>query len=156
MAEQSRRVERQSRHDGARNLLFIAAAVEDLGASRVLQRRAVIVQALFPWGSLLRGVVGLDASVAQSLAGILAPDGRLVAFLSVTARDHVDGMAGLSARELARIADRHRLHGLELVAGRQATREEVLATRSTWGRRLLAGADRPVMRLELAPVDSAT
>ena len=71
------------------------------------------------------------------------------AIVSVTPRDGLDGTASLDPAGLAGIADAAQRFGLRLTATRPADVEDVRATRSTWGRRLLAGAaDRPVWRLE--------
>jgi len=54
MAEASRRADRR----GPSNALFLAAGVETLPASP-LTGSADLVTVMFPWGSLLRGVLGL-------------------------------------------------------------------------------------------------
>lgn len=149
MAEASRRAARPTRKGGLPNALFVAGAAETPPAE--LCGIADTVTAWFPWGSLLRGVLGLDDAAARGLATLVRPDGgRVEALVSVTARDRLDGVASLDGPALDRLAGAHRRFGLELVSVAPATAEEVRATRSSWGRRLLAsGSDRPVWRLSL-------
>lgn len=138
MAETSRLARR-----AVPNVVFLAAGAEE--AAACLPACADVVQVLFPWGSLLRGVLGLDPCVAGAMAALVRPGGSVTAMVSVTPRD---GVAGLAALEGEAIASLSPPQGLELVSARPADREEIRATRSTWGRRLLAGREpRPVWRL---------
>ena len=57
---------------GLPNVLFVQAAVENLPEE--LNEVADEIHIHFPWGSLLRAVVGGDESVLQSLRRICAPD----------------------------------------------------------------------------------
>ena len=66
----------------------MAAGVEALPAA--LTGLADLVTVRFPWGSLLRGVLGLDSGVAASIARLVAPGGHLEITLSLVARDHHD------------------------------------------------------------------
>ena len=147
MAETSRRAARPSAKGGRPNLLFVVAAAESPPPELV--GLADEVRILFPWGSLLRGVLGADERVAQGIAALARPDGRVSAIVSVTPRDGLDGIASFDPAGLAVIADAARRFGLRLTTSRPADAQDVRATRSTWGRRLLAGgADRPIWRLE--------
>jgi 16S rRNA (adenine(1408)-N(1))-methyltransferase len=98
----------------------------------------------FPWGSLLRGVLGHDEAVLAGVARLLAPGAAGAALVSVIARDGVPPIpaADVLARAYAR-------QGLELVEARPATPEEVAASGSSWAKRLRAGAARPVTLLRL-------
>ena len=147
MTETSRGAARPSAKGGRSNLLFVVAAAESPPPE--LPGLADEVRILFPWGSLLRGVLGADGRVAQGIARLARPGGRVSAIVSVTPRDGLNGTASFDRAGLARIADAAQRFGLRLTATRLADVEDVRATRSTWGRRLLAGAtDRPVWRLE--------
>jgi 16S rRNA (adenine(1408)-N(1))-methyltransferase len=102
----------------------------------------------FPWGSLLRGVLGLDPSVSAALGRIVRPSGAMSALVSVTRRDAVEGLHTLDDAAVARLVPPP---GLELVEACPATRGGLLATRSTWAKRLVGGPTelrRPVWRLE--------
>src|SRR5215203_6688225 len=140
MAETSRRAAKS-----LSNLVFVAASAEAF--ARELPSIADLVVVSFPWGSLLRGVLGADAQVSAAIGAVVAPGGRVDALVSVTPRDGIDGVGVLDD---SAVDDLQPPPGLELVEACPATREEILATRSTWGRRLLAGGApaRPVWRLE--------
>jgi 16S rRNA (adenine(1408)-N(1))-methyltransferase len=147
MAETSRRAARSPARGGRSNLLFVVAAAE--APPPELLGLADAVRILFPWGSLLRGVLGADERVAQGIARLARPGGRVSAIVSVTPKDGLEGTASLDPAGLTVIADAAHRFGLRLTAARTADAEDVRATRSTWGRRLLgSAADRPVWRLE--------
>jgi 16S rRNA (adenine(1408)-N(1))-methyltransferase len=94
----------------------------------------------FPWGSLLRGVLGHDDATLAGIARLLAPRATAEILVSVTPRDGVPGTA-------ADLADIYAAHGLELAEARPASTEEITASRSSWAKRLRAGTARPVTRL---------
>jgi 16S rRNA (adenine(1408)-N(1))-methyltransferase len=95
----------------------------------------------FPWGSLLRGVLGHDEAALAGLATLLAPGAHATALFSVVARDGVAGPRDDAAAVYARA-------GLSLVETRAATAEEIAASGSSWAKRLRAGsAARPVTLL---------
>lgn len=104
--------------------------------------RADALTVHFPWGSLLRGVLGHDDAALAGVALLLAPGAVATALVSVTARDGVPPLAAAGA-----LAAAYARHGLELVAARAATAEEIAVSRSSWAKRLRAGAARPVTRL---------
>ena len=149
MAETSRRAARAAARGGRPNLLFVAAAAETPPTE--LYGLADEVRILFPWGSLLRGVLGRDERVARGIAALARPGGRVSATVSVTPADGVGGIAALDPATIADLGSGLRTAGLRLTGSRRIDRDEVRATRSTWGRRLLgSSSDRPVWRLELA------
>jgi len=144
MTESSRRADRR----GPANALFLAAGAESLCGS-LLAGRAQLVTVTFPWGSLLRGVLGLEADALAGVASVVAPGGRLEALVSVVPGDNVAGLARLDASCEPVIRATWAAAGLELVTMRPATDEEVAAAGSSWARRLgTASAARPVWRLE--------
>jgi 16S rRNA (adenine(1408)-N(1))-methyltransferase len=149
MAETSRRAARALARGGRANLLFVVAAAETPPAE--VLGLADDIRILFPWGSLLRGVLGRDERVVRGIAALARPGARVTATVSVTAVDGVRGIGALDAATIADVAGDLRTAGLRLTGSRLVDRNEVRATRSTWGRRLLgAGGDRPVWRLEFA------
>jgi 16S rRNA (adenine(1408)-N(1))-methyltransferase len=98
----------------------------------------------FPWGSLLRGVLGHDDAALAGVAALLAPGATARTLVSVIARDGVPGLRDDAAAVYAR-------HGLSLAAPRVATAEEITASGSSWAKRLRAGtAARPVTTLAAA------
>jgi 16S rRNA (adenine(1408)-N(1))-methyltransferase len=147
MVETSRRAARSPAKGGLSNVLFVAAAAESPPPE--LLGVADEVRILFPWGSLLRGVLGADALVARGIAALVRPGGRISAIVSVTPRDALGTTTSLDAARLSEIADATWVAGLRLTATHPIDASEVRATRSSWGRRLLGGAtDRPVWRLD--------
>jgi hypothetical protein len=141
MAESSRRAERR----GPRNTLFLAAGAETL-ASSPIAGRAHLVCATFPWGSLLRGILGLDEGALRGVAALLCPDGRLEAIASVVGSDRVAGIDRLDETQAAAIAGAWRAAGLVLGRMRPAEPREIAATGSSWARRL--GRERPAWHLD--------
>ena len=75
MADASRRAAAKPSRGGHSNVLFLAEGVERLPDA--FDGLADVVTVLFPWGSLLRGALGLDSRVAASIARLVAPGGRL-------------------------------------------------------------------------------
>ena len=144
MIDASRRADRR----GPTNAMFFAAGVEGL-VGTPLAGHADLVTVQFPWGSLLRGIVGLDDAALCGVASLLVPDGRLEVLASVVPSDGVPGMVCLDAGAEPTIRGAWSAAGLRLTAMRLASAAEVAASGSTWARRLRAGgADRPVWRLE--------
>jgi 16S rRNA (adenine(1408)-N(1))-methyltransferase len=149
MAEASRRAARPAAKGGLPNALFVVAAAESPPPE--LRARASLVSVLFPWGSLLRGILGLDQRAAGGLVALVAPNGAIDALVSVTPRDGIDGIRSLDRAALDRLAATFGRSGFELTSAAPASPADVRATGSTWGRRLVAaGADRPVWRLSLS------
>ena len=147
MAETSRRAARAAARGGRPNLLFVAAAAESPPAELIGLADAVRI--LFPWGSLLRGVLGRDDRIVRGIAALARPGAMVTAAISVTPADGVGNIRELDAATIADLQRELRTAGLRLTGSSRLDREEVRATRSTWGRRLLgAGGDRPVWQLE--------
>jgi 16S rRNA (adenine(1408)-N(1))-methyltransferase len=153
MAESSLRAARPATKGGLPNLLFAVAAAERPPAE--LRGGVDEVSILFPWGSLLRGVLAADTDAAAGIASLLAPGGCVDALVSIANRDAAAlGVRPLDAADGAVIARRWRDLGVQLSAFRPATPPEIEASGSTWARRLRAGggrdaADRRVWRLRL-------
>jgi 16S rRNA (adenine(1408)-N(1))-methyltransferase len=137
MVESSRRAAAPARRGGRSNARFVLAAAEN--PPPALAGVADLVTVRFPWGSLLRGCVGLDPAVAAGVAGLVAPRGTLEVLLAPSARDgledvprEVDGIVAAAAATFVSF-------GFDLEMGRAATREEIAASGSTWAKRLAAG-----------------
>jgi 16S rRNA (adenine(1408)-N(1))-methyltransferase len=143
MAESSRRADRAR----INSVVFLAAGAETLPTTP-LADAAHLVTVIFPWGSLLRGVLGLDEAALCGVAAVVRPGGRVEVLVSVVPSDRVTGLQTLDASAEPAIASAWAAAGLCLDPMRPATRAEIDATRSSWARRLDAGADaRPVWRL---------
>jgi 16S rRNA (adenine(1408)-N(1))-methyltransferase len=124
MADASRRAARR----GPANALFFAAGAEELPATP-LAGRADLVSILFPWGSLLRGVLGLDPALPCSEATVEV-------LASVVPDDHVAGLDRLDATLEPSISAAWHAAGLELCSMRPATAAEIETSGSSWARRL--------------------
>jgi 16S rRNA (adenine(1408)-N(1))-methyltransferase len=98
----------------------------------------------FPWGSLLRGVLGRDDAVLAGIAQLLAPGATGEVLVSVVPRDGMPAIPGP-----AELAAAYACHGLSLVEVRAATSAEVAASGSSWAKRLRAGSARPVTLLRI-------
>ena len=144
MAESSRRADRRRMP----NVLFLADGVEHL-ADSPLAGVADLVTVILPWGSLARGILGVDAAPLAGVAAVLAPGGRLDVLVSVTPSDHIADLPLLTAGHATPIASAWSTAGLVLTSMTPATDAEVAASGSTWARRLRTGggARRPVWRL---------
>lgn len=145
MAESSRRAARGGGTRRLANVLFLVEAAEGLPGP--LADVASTVTVVMPWGSLLRGVLGLDAAVLRGIASIVARGGRVEMLASVTPADAVVGLASLDRDAEHGIASAWAAVGFELVSMRRATVGDLRQTRSSWARRL---GDRPVWQIELA------
>ncbi len=140
MADSSRRASRG--RTALPNALFAVAAAER--PPEALHGLAGSLTVNFPWGSLLRGLLGEDDAVLAGVARLMAPGARGAVLLSVVPRD---GMPPVPAP--ASLATCYQRHGLELVEMRAATSDEVAASGSSWAKRLQAGRQRPVTLLRL-------
>src|SRR5688500_1293913 len=147
MAEVRRRAARPERKGGRPNALFLASGVEALDP--VLDGCADLVTVTLPWGSLLRGALGIDDIAAGAIAQLPKPGGRVEMLLSVRHRDGISGLPCLDEEAIARIAARPAERGLCLVEARPASAAEMAASGSTWAKRLQAtGSKRDIWRLE--------
>nr|WP_280275324.1 hypothetical protein [Nocardia wallacei] len=144
MAESSRRAARS--RQGLPNAVFVAAAVENPPPE--LDGVADEVTVLFPWGSLLRGLLTADPAVLDGVARLMKPDAALDILLSVVERDGLAGLPAISGPDaLSALADSYARHDLSVTDIHPATPDEVTAFGSSWGKRLGAGARRPAWRI---------
>jgi 16S rRNA (adenine(1408)-N(1))-methyltransferase len=153
MAEASRRAARRTARGGLDNARFVVSAAEALPPE--LCRCAVRVTVQFPWGSLLRGCLGLDEPVADGIAGLVAPGGVLELVLAPAERDRLDGVPTTETGIAAAAAGTFVARGFEVLVAREATPAEIAATGSSWARRLGVasrrnGADRTAVLVRLA------
>ena len=134
--------------NGHSNALFIVAGVE--APPVVLVGLAELVTARFPWGSLLRGLLGLDPRAMAGLSSLVARGGSLEALVSIETRDGLRDEH--SALTDGRLAASWSHFGFELDETRAARPSEVAASGSSWARRLGATSTdrRRVTRLRLS------
>jgi 16S rRNA (adenine(1408)-N(1))-methyltransferase len=157
MAQASRRAAASPRRGGLPNALFVVAAAEALPAE--LDGLADAVTVHFPWGSLLRGLLGADPAVMAGLTRVMRPGATLSLLLSSTDRDRGAGVAPLEEPAVRALATDYAGWGLAVTGARPATAADVAAAHSTWGKRLGAGARRPAWllraRLDRPPAPDA-
>jgi 16S rRNA (adenine(1408)-N(1))-methyltransferase len=148
MAESSLRGARPVRKGGLPNALFVVAAAERPPAE--LSALAAEVTILFPWGSLLRGALALDDAchAAEGVARLVAPGGVVRSLVSIDPRDGL-AVPVLNASSRDALAERWAGLGMALTAFAPARSDEIARSGSSWARRLGAGRDRAVWRLEL-------
>jgi len=135
MRETSRKAARPPDKGGVPNAMFVVGSVGSLPDE--LDAVADDVRVTFPWGSLLRGVLGVDQTVLGGIARVAKVGAEIHALVSVTERDGL----GLIARVDPSVYD---AYGLRLIEARPATQAEIAETNSSWAKRLRAGRDRPV------------
>jgi 16S rRNA (adenine(1408)-N(1))-methyltransferase len=123
MATASRRAAAKPSRGGLPNAVFVVAAAEALPTE--LDGVADVVTVHFPWGSLLRGLLGADAATMTGLTRVLRPGATLQMLLSSTDRDRGAGVAPIQAATLAALAESY----------------------ASWGKRLGAGTRRPAWLL---------
>jgi 16S rRNA (adenine(1408)-N(1))-methyltransferase len=136
----SRRAARTAARGGVANALFVLAAAESPPCE--LLGVADLVTVTLPWGSLLRGVLGLDPAVVEGLAALVAPGGSLRALFSVEERDRAAVSQPVGQDLEARVRGAFAAAGMRLLEFREAPRSEIEASRSSWAARLRAGRER--------------
>ncbi|HEX3266335.1 MAG TPA: hypothetical protein VHR16_11765 [Candidatus Limnocylindrales bacterium] len=137
MAAASRRAAGPARKGGRPNARFVLTSAEAAPAPLLGTANLVTVQ--FPWGSLLRGCLGLDPAVAAGVAGLVASNGTLELLLAPAPRDGLAGLPTDAAGVIAAAAATFAPSGFEMAAGREATATEIEASGSSWAKRLAAG-----------------
>jgi 16S rRNA (adenine(1408)-N(1))-methyltransferase len=150
MAGSSRRAAGPAHRGGLANTMFLRAAAEAPPAP--LAGIASRVTVLFPWGSLLRGCLGLDPAVASGIAGLLAPGGELELLLAPAERDRLTSLPTTTVAVIEAAAAAFAPHGLAVLEARDATADEIRTSHSTWAKRLLAGNRHGTARVDRAVV----
>jgi 16S rRNA (adenine(1408)-N(1))-methyltransferase len=146
MAVASRRAAAAPRRGGLPNPQFVVAAAEAL--PRELDGVAGLVTVHFPWGSLLRGLLGADPVIMTGLTRVMRPGATLSLLLSTTDCDRGAGVAPLQEPAMRALAAVYADWGLEVTQARPATAADIAAAHSTWGKRLGAGGRRPAWLLQ--------
>jgi 16S rRNA (adenine(1408)-N(1))-methyltransferase len=140
MSDAASRSARKPSKGGAPNARFLVCAVEALPMELAATADLVTVQ--FPWGSLLRGIVGGETAILAPIARLLKPsaDSELRLLLSVEPRDRAVGLGVLDEHAVRRIANAFTDLGLEVREARPASAADLAASHSTWAKRLRAGS----------------
>jgi 16S rRNA (adenine(1408)-N(1))-methyltransferase len=144
MREASRKAARPPGKGGLANAMFIVSSVASMPTE--LDAVADEVRISFPWGSLLRGVFGVDAEVLAGIGRVAKLGAEVRALVSITARD---GLAIAAECRSGRVRSaRPSPRGVS-----PGDAAEIAETNSSWARRLKAGVDRPVTLLRSVRVD---
>jgi 16S rRNA (adenine(1408)-N(1))-methyltransferase len=144
MAVASGRAAANPGRGGLANALFVVAAAEALPPE--LDGVADLVAVWFPWGSLLRGLLGVDPAMLTGLTQVMRPGACLSMLVSATVRDRGAGVAPIQEEILHALTERYGRYGLDLIEVRPATPADV-AAHSTWGKRLGSSGRRPAWLL---------
>jgi 16S rRNA (adenine(1408)-N(1))-methyltransferase len=154
MATASRRAAARPHRGGLPNALFVVAAAEALPCE--LDGVADLVTVHFPWGSLLRGLLGADLAIMAGLTRVMRPGAALSVLLSSTSRDRGAGVEPVGQATLQALTGAYGRYGLTVAEVRPATPADVAAARSSWGKRLGAGVQRPAWLLRARLEDTDT
>ena len=138
MATASRRAAAKPSRGGLPNALFVVAAAEAMPAE--LDRVADLVTVHFPWGSLLRGLLGADPATMTGLTRVQRPGASLQLLVSSTDHDRGAGVPPIRAATLRALAASYAAWGLAVTELRPATVADVAAAHSTWAKRLGASS----------------
>ena len=119
------------------NAAFLVEGVERLPPDLVSIADEVGVH--FPWGSLLRGIVGGSSSVLRPIAGLMKSRAELRILLSAVDRD---GFIEVTPAVMTSRRGAYAEHGLHLIEARWASDTIVAESRSAWAKRLGVGRTR--------------
>ena len=159
MAEYAYRSARKPARGGVDNVVYVVAALESLPDELVGIATAVRVN--FPWAGLLRAVILPEAEALAALRRLLAPGATLEIVFTYDAGHDQAALAGEDAPSLderyveAVLLPAYAAAGLPVQAYETLSRDEALAIASTWGRRLLHGRQRTVLRLQALRAEDA-
>jgi 16S rRNA (adenine(1408)-N(1))-methyltransferase len=144
----SMKTTRKPSKGGLPNVLFVQAAIENLPAE--LNEAADEIHIHFPWGSLLRAVVGGDESVLQSLRRICAPECLLEIVIGIDdERDKSEierlELPNLSPDYLENVLlPRYEAAGFEVLAKGVLSASDWSKLETSWARKLQGNASRQV------------
>jgi hypothetical protein len=134
MADGSRRAARPTRKGGRENVVFLAAAAEELpGHLWALADEATVI---LPWRSLFAAVLEPEGATFAGISGTVKPGGELTVLVSAQERDRIAGTIELDDAAAGRLAARYTAAGMTVVECRTATKADVLLHSSGWGQRL--------------------
>jgi 16S rRNA (adenine(1408)-N(1))-methyltransferase len=134
MRDASRLAARPERKGGLPNAVFVLAAADNL--PHELDGRVDELRITLPWGSLLRGAVNAEPRLIDAMHRLLRPGAEVRMLLSVTKRDKATDLPALVAPSIEALVARYGELGFSVIEARPATADDVLATGSSWARRL--------------------
>ncbi len=144
MRRAARRAAANPARGGLPNLLFVWAAAEQLPAALT---GVAELHVLMPWGSLLRGLLGVDGQILATLRAACAPGAGFLVTLNLHAwRPPVPEVGGVAEPTpqwaLDDLGATYARHGWQLTGAHYADAAQVEALGTSWSRRLRASRDR--------------
>lgn len=147
----SEKIHRKPAKGGLPNVLFLQAAVENLPPE--LDGVADEIHIHFPWGSLLRAVLGADREVLGNMRRICAPGCLLEIIIGLDPeRDRAEverlGLPALSSEYLETILSQaYRAAGFEVLEKGVLAEADWSRLETSWARRLQGNTMREVVYL---------
>ena len=145
---------------GLPNVLFVQAAVENLPEE--LNEVADEIHIHFPWGSLLRAVVGGDESVLQSLRCICAPDCFVEIVIGIHEERDKSEIERLELPQLSPnyledvLMPKYEMAGFEIQESGILNFSDWSKLETSWARRLQGNTSRKVIYLIAQAVSAKT
>jgi len=145
---------------GLPNVLFVQAAVENLPEE--LNEVADEIHIHFPWGSLLRAVVGGDESVLQSLRRICAPDCFVEIVIGIHEERDKSEIERLELPQLSPnyledvLMPKYEMAGFEIQESGILNFSDWSKLETSWARRLQGNTSRKVIYLIAQAVSAKT
>lgn len=146
----ARKAARKPAKGGAGNCAFLIAAVEAL--PETLPPIADRITVLFPWGSLLRGLIAADSAVLRPVSRLARPGAALSCLVNL----HTFQAAGLrAAADLPDLTEDHvqsvlvpgfTAHGWAIETAAPLG-DRPLPARTSWGQRLTKGSERATFEI---------
>ncbi len=147
----SEKIHRKPAKGGARNVLFIQSAIEDLPDE--LNGVANEVHVHFPWGSLLRAVATGDVALLQNLRRICADEALLEVVIGIDpVRDKSElerlGMQPLTLEVIDSVlVPNYTAAGFEIIERGIIAASEWPALETSWAKCLQGNSERPITYL---------
>lgn len=148
MQELSRKLAGKPEKGGQKNAIFFRAAAEQL--PHELSCVADRLYILFPWGSLLAGIVSLDPVVMQNIVSLVKPGGEVQIYLTYDTRYEPEMISKRGLPELSLDFLRHEWASKALAYGLNLQEVQVLNDSAkqelvtSWRKRILSQRDREV------------
>jgi 16S rRNA (adenine(1408)-N(1))-methyltransferase len=147
----STKIYRNPKKGGAPNALYLQASAENLPEE--LNGIANEVHVLFPWGSLLAGVVNGAPQVLEHIKKICAPDANLRIMVALESRTDQSEIERLALPELTKeyvesvLIPHYKSVGFHQIQTKWIAFSELDTLPTTWAKRLQHNKDRSVLLL---------
>src|SRR5262245_5536425 len=145
----SEKIHRRPAKGGLANVLFLQAAIEDLPAQ--LDGVADEIHVHFPWGSLLRAVIGVELELLRNLRRLCAPEALLEVIIGLDEQRDAVELARLGITPLtipavdARLAPVYALAGFEITERSERLPSDWPDLQTSWAKRLAHNPQRSLI-----------